>query len=100
MDTPTEATITLSLSEYEASIITGALAEFGEHWPEERHTATYLRERILPQLPGVWRDEPEGEADALGPVYDGRDGSIESTDEPYIDDWGGAEPHDPNWMNP
>jgi hypothetical protein len=24
------------------------------------------------------------------PIYDGRDGSLESTTEPYIDDWDGA----------
>lgn len=52
----TETTITLGLSEYEASIITGALAEMGERWPEEKHTATYLRERIIAMLPAEWRD--------------------------------------------
>lgn len=54
---PTEAHVSLDLSEYEASIITGALAEFGERWGAgEQHTATYLRERVEKQLPEGWRD--------------------------------------------
>ncbi len=46
--------ITLNLTEYEASVLTGALLEFAERWPDDAHTATYLRGLVKSQLP--WED--------------------------------------------
>lgn len=52
--TPVEAAITLSLSEYEASVITGALVEFSDRWPDAAAAAGYLRERVARQCPSGW----------------------------------------------
>lgn len=58
---PTEATVSLDLTEYEASIVIGALDEFRARWigdegsdSGESDTAEYLRERVLGQLPTAW----------------------------------------------
>jgi hypothetical protein len=51
----TEATVKLSLSEYEASVITGALVEFSRH-PDEADTANYLRAHLQAQLPTEWTE--------------------------------------------
>lgn len=58
-----EATITLSVSEYEGSILTGALDEFRARWcgddgdSADSATAERLRERVLKQMPDDWKDE-------------------------------------------
>jgi hypothetical protein len=54
--TPTEATITLDLSEYEASVVTGALIEFAAKWgTPDGDAAAYLRDRVRDQLPAEWK---------------------------------------------
>lgn len=51
--------IKLNLSEYESSILTGALEEFtyavSEDYEADADTATYLRGLILDQTPEEWR---------------------------------------------
>lgn len=50
-----ETVVTLNLTEYESSIITGALLEMAERWGEgEAYTANYLRKLIRDQLPAEW----------------------------------------------
>lgn len=56
MSQATEAEVTLALSEYEASVLTGALAEFAETYEEESHTASMLAGLLRQQLPAEWVD--------------------------------------------
>lgn len=54
VSSPTEATITLSLSEYQASALIGALLEFGERWEEERENARAVAGYVRGQCPAEW----------------------------------------------
>lgn len=59
MNEQTETTITLNLSEYEASVVTGALDAYRATWFGKDHsgeTAEYLRENVLSQLPRAWTE--------------------------------------------
>lgn len=47
----TEALVMLCLSEYEASVLVGALTEFQRH---DYYTAGDVRARVEPQLPREW----------------------------------------------
>lgn len=50
----TEVEIRLTLTEYEASILTGALLEFDDSWDADGDTAVALRRDIMVQLPTEW----------------------------------------------
>lgn len=60
MDRATEANLELNLTEYEASVLTGALAEYAIKWlargDPSGATATNLREQIQRHLPFEWID--------------------------------------------
>jgi hypothetical protein len=64
---PVEADVEFCLSEYEASVLNGALVEFGERWPEEANGAKAVLAQLIPQLPPEWESflvTPEWESEA------------------------------------
>lgn len=54
-DGDNETTVLLNVSQYELSILTGALASFApEGYLSDGATADYLRERVVEQTPDGW----------------------------------------------
>lgn len=56
-NTPTVVEVPVSfsgLTEFEASVLTGALEEFAMRWVEEAPTARALAQQVREQLPAEW----------------------------------------------
>lgn len=53
-----EVTITLNLSEYEASVLNGALIEFAEKWGPDEGGASAICGQLYAQLPAEWEALP------------------------------------------
>lgn len=51
---PSETVIELSVTEYETSVLRGALQEFAVNWSDETQTATELDMQVANQLPPEW----------------------------------------------
>lgn len=45
------------VTEFEASVLLGALHEFAENWPNESASVQILLDQILPQLPSEWEND-------------------------------------------